>query len=106
MFFFEQDYKGINLLDGTSQNRSKYAISVFKKLFTVDEIKTGFLCDTNHTKSSRTILCQERTALLKKAVEIKFRIPSDCKAKTWKDIKSICNRHAYDHKHEKQRIDA
>jgi hypothetical protein len=94
--FFLKDYCGENLLD-TDGEPNKFALNVFRKLFTHEERFEGIIENVGKkNKSKRPLLCNDKVTLLKRAIEIKFSIAPDKRLKHWRKMRAICNRHCYD----------
>ena len=70
----ELKFNGQNLLDIAASSANKFSLAVFRKLFTEEERKIGFIEGESKSSTKRTILDQERCLLLKQAVEIKYRV--------------------------------
>jgi hypothetical protein len=91
------DHEGVNLLDTEGEGLSKFTLNVFRKLFSVEERRVGFIeILGKKTKSKRVVLDTVRLEKLKTAIEIKFLIAPDKKEKTWAKMRLVCNRHCYD----------
>jgi hypothetical protein len=85
------------LLDTEGEGISKFALNVFRKLFTLDERKQGIIEIPEKTnKSKRVLLDKERIDILKRCIEVRFSVAADKKMRTWAKMRKVCNRHCYD----------